>query len=271
MFTFYGTLDIPFGKVRVHSSGDFIPDLLMFGDGNAKIDEYISTFSLPSGYTCPGANQCKTMADKNTGKLRECAGCVFRCFSASQESLYPVVRRSRWGNFFRLNKCKTKWEMARLILESLPQSKFLPAVRIHVSGDFFSQMYFDAWMEVARRRPSVIFYAYTKSIPFWIKRLGSIPKNMKLTASLGGKFDDLIVKHKLKYCKVVFSVQEARNLRLEIDQDDSHAYESNKSFCVLLHGKQSAGSPAGLALIELSQKGIGGYGVQREKRLTAVA
>ena len=161
--------------------------------------------------------------------------------------------------------------MVKLIMASLPQSQFLPAVRIHVSGDFFSQMYFDAWLEVAKLRPKVIFYAYTKSIPFWIKRQRSIPKNMKLTASLGSKYDDLIIRHKLKSCQVVFTVQEATDLGLEIDHNDEHAYASDKSFCVLLHGKQKAGTQAAAALLELKHQGINGYGVQKEKRLTIVA
>jgi hypothetical protein len=264
---FYGTLEIPFR----HKPVETYPELLSLGRGNAKIDEYISTFSLPAGYTCPGANQCLSRVCRATGKIADGPATVFRCFSASQESLYPVVRKSRWGNFLRLKACRRKRDMARVILKSLPQSKFLPAVRIHVSGDFFSQMYFDAWMDVARKRPNVIFYAYTKSIPFWVKRKRNIPRNVNLTASLGSKYDDLIKRHKLKTCQVVFTVQEATKLRLPIDHNDEHAYESRKPFCVLLHGKQGAGTASAAALLKLKHAGINGYGVQKEKRVQVVA
>ena len=54
-------------------------------------------------------------------------------------------------------------EMVALILDSL--SPFAGYVRLHVSGDFFSQDYFDAWVEVARHRPRTLFYAYTKACP----------------------------------------------------------------------------------------------------------
>jgi hypothetical protein len=35
-------------------------------------------------------------------------------------------------------------------------------VRIHDSGDFFSDEYTQAWLRVMRARPTVLFYAYTK-------------------------------------------------------------------------------------------------------------
>ena len=60
--------------------------------------------------------------------------------------------------------------MAAVILGSL--SPCAGVVRVHDSGDFFSQEYFDAWLEVARGRPRTRFYAYTKSLPFWVARLG---------------------------------------------------------------------------------------------------
>jgi hypothetical protein len=52
--------------------------------------------------------------------------------------------------------------------------------------------------------------------------------NFKLTASEGGKHDDLIESESLKFAKVLFSIEEARELDLEIDHDDSHAYASDK-------------------------------------------
>lgn len=37
------------------------------------------------------------------------------------------------------------------------------AVRIHESGDFFSQKYLDAWISIIKAYPSLMFWAYTKS------------------------------------------------------------------------------------------------------------
>ena len=164
----------------------------------------------------------------------------------------------RWNNFAALHH-KTTLEMADLLSSALP--KKAKRVRIHEGGDFFSQAYFDAWLEVARRNPHVLFYAYTKSIPFWLARLDKLPSNIRLTASLGGTHDELAEKHELKTSYVAFS-EEAANIRgLEIDHDDSLAYGPNeKSFALLIHGTQPAGSEASKAKSLLRKtSGFTGY------------
>ena len=103
-------------------------------------------------------------------------------------------------------------------------------IRIHVSGDFFNINYLKAWILVAQRNPNLTFYAYTKSLTYWIEELNNIPVNLKLTASKGGKNDHLIEQYNLKFAQVVYSIEEAEQLGLEIDHDDSHAFSGNKSF-----------------------------------------
>jgi hypothetical protein len=62
-------------------------------------------------------------------------------------------------------------------------------VRIHDSGDFYSQQYLDSWIAIARKRPDVVFYAYTKSMDLnW----QSAPSNLRIVQSEGGKLDALI-------------------------------------------------------------------------------
>ena len=136
-----------------------------------------------------------------------------------------------------------------------------------MAGDFFNQTYFDAWMEIARKNPTRRFYGYTKALPLWVKHLDSIPKNFKLTASYGGTHDHLIGKHNLKFAKVVKSIEEAKILGLPIDHDDSLAYGSNKSFALLLHGQQPAGSIWAKAWSNLKKIGMGGYHRQKNGRV----
>ena len=227
--------------------------LLKFGKGNAKLNTAIATFSLPSGYTCPFASACKSFADKLTGTIKDAGGNLFRCFSASQECVYPQVRAQRWHNF---NLLQSVSDMAQLINASLLKQDY---IRVHVAGDFFSQDYFDAWMKVATLNPSKTFYAYTKSIPYWVARLGTIPANFKLTASFGGLHDELIEKNNLISAKVVFSTQAAKDLGLEIDTDDSHAILNTKSFALLIHGTQPKGSEASKAWQNVKKNEGGGY------------
>jgi len=235
--------------------------MLKFSSDNAKLKNIIS-LSLASGWSCPFANECYSKADPKSGKITDGPDTRFRCFSASQESLYPAVREQRNHNFNLLKNLKTTEEMIQLIQSSLPKVNKNgkgKIVRIHVAGDFFNQKYFDAWMSVAKNNPDRLFYAYTKSLQYWVNRLGSIPTNFKLNASKGGKLDSLIEQYNLKYAEVVYSEQEAIEKGLEIDHDDSHAYDYNHSFALLIHGTQPKGSKAAAAKSELAKQGWTGY------------
>jgi hypothetical protein len=141
--------------------------------------------------------------------------------------------------------------MAKEINHVLP--KKAGVIRIHVAGDFFNFKYFLAWCKVARMNPNVLFYAYTKSLKFWIQADAKnlIPDNLVLTASRGGRLDDLIESYNLRETIVVHSEQEAWDKGLEIDHDDSHAANPNsrdKDFALLIHGTQAKGSTAAEAL-----------------------
>src|SRR6187402_767742 len=214
--------------------------ILRFTLGNMKLQAGQWIFSLPAGHTCPGAQDCLARVNRHTGKLTDGPNAEFRCFSASAEAVYRGARELRWQNLDALQLAKTPTAMTTLLLNSLPDSATL--VRIHVSGDFFSLPYFDAWIAVANARPSVVFYAYTKSLHYWIERKDSIPSNLRLVASYGGKYDHLIAEHNLRFARVVYSRYEARKLKLAIDHDDSHAFKGNKSFALLIHGTQPKGS-----------------------------
>lgn len=228
---------------------------LKFGKGNAKLNKQIHTFSLPAGWSCPGAKECKSKVYIKDGKRKVSDGkyTKFRCFAASDEARYPGVYKARRFNFDKIRRTRGTENKAALILSSLP--KKAKYIRIHVSGDFFSQEYFDAWISVARCRPNITFYAYTKSIPYWINRIGEIPHNLVLTASYGGNFDSLIDQYNLRSAKVVFSEEEAKELGLEIDHDDSHAMKVGNSFALLIHGTQPKNSEAAKAKTKLKGKG----------------
>ena len=75
-----------------------------------------------------------------------------------------------------------------------------------------------------------------------------------MTASRGGKWDNLIDEKGWKEARVVYSEEEAADLGLEIDHDDTHAAFGKKSFALLLHGTQPKGSVAGEALKVINKK-----------------
>jgi hypothetical protein len=237
------------------------------GNQNSKLKKLealtgkkLYTYSTLSGHNCPGASLCmaKVILSPTGGRrLIDGKDQQFRCFSAQAEAAYTGVYNQRKHNHDLIRKTKTKKDLVALIQKSLPKDAEI--VRINVAGDIQSQKVFDAWLEIAQKNKNVIFYAYTKSIPFWVKRLGKIPDNLRLVASIGGRYDDLISKHKLRSAKVVFSHKEAKDLGLEIDYDDSHACldkYKNQSFCLLLHGQQQANSEASKALQILKKEKV---------------
>jgi hypothetical protein len=240
---------------------------LTFGQGNAKLTKRIATFSLPAGWACPSAFNCLSKANPETGKLTDGPNCLFRCYAATSEARLPAVRRSRWHNLNLLKECCTTAKMTELILASLP--KEFDLIRIHVSGDFFSDAYFKAWLEVARQRPGIIFYGYTKSIRFWIDNQASIPANFRLVASMGGKEDSLAKMHNLVTAVVVYSPEEAEQKGIEIDHDDSHAINPVKSFALLIHGGQPKGNTASVAW-EKIKRTVGGYSTKRQRNILTI-
>lgn len=222
--------------------------LKIYVGGNAKLPIDTASFSLPSGFTCPGALTCLSKADKDTGRITDGPDIAFRCFSASQEAAYPSLRRARWHNFEMLQRAKSRERMRNLILDSLPPDRKWNRIRVHIAGDFYSLDYLKAWLDVMSIRSDKMAYAYTKSAHH-LKALRDegfgLPDNFKFVLSWGGKFDHLYEELAMTTAKVIFHPDDAEGLA--IDHDDSHASNPEKDFALLLHNTQPAGSTAGLA------------------------
>jgi hypothetical protein len=234
-----------------------VPDLKEFLNGNKEV----YSFDLLSGFSCPFANECLSKAIENNGRrtIKDGPNTKFRCFSASQEVQYTNVYNLRKQNFDTLKSIKTIGGMVSEIESNMPAN--LGICRIHVAGDFWSSKYFAAWINIATRNPGRLFYAYTKSIKYWVEfsKLGLIPSNLVLTASLGGRLDNLAAKYKLRTARVVFSEQQAADLGLEIDHTDEHAANPNtkdKDFALLIHGTMPKGSEAAAAIKELKKNKV---------------
>jgi len=66
------------------------------------------------------------------------------------------------------------------------------AVRIHDSGDFYSEQYLYLWFAIAADNPQVLFYAYTKEVAMLKQHGNEAPINFRWLYSTGGLQDDLI-------------------------------------------------------------------------------
>jgi len=213
---------------------------------------------LPAGFTCPAAALCQTFANRRTGRQTKGKKQEFSCFASDLEARYTNVRNAHWHNFDCIRPLlRDVQAMADLIEASLfppihPKSRKLPVkvVRIHASGDFFSKSYYEAWVEVTRRRPNVLFFAYTKEYPLMKEYR---PPNFALTLSKGGDYDDIARAEgyfqeeergddgKHPSCTVVKDAKEAAKLGLPVacatptSPDDLEYIVANRSFAIILH------------------------------------
>lgn len=237
---------------------------------NSKLKKKLNAYSfdLPAGHTCPGASLCfaRSILDSNNKvKIIDAPEGVsveswnkkngitpennIRCYAASGERMSPV-RDLRYNNYNYLIENKDRYvEIISEMIEKIKPEK-RKYFRLHSSGDFFSRSYYDAWLKVARKYPETIFYCYTKMAPFVLSTEKDIPDNMRVTLSIGGKWDKEIQEYekaknrKVKIARVVFTEEEAEKLNLEIDRTDELASTSNRDFAILIHGQQPKGTRA---------------------------
>jgi Gene product 88 len=130
-------------------------------------------FGIPADHTfgagmntCPSALACRAV-----------------CFAKQGTYNFPAVKAARMANL----DASMGASFVADTIAALRRKRSYNVVRIHDSGDFYSQAYYDAWCEIARAMPDKVFYAYTKSmhLDLW----GGKPDNFRLVQSLGGKHD----------------------------------------------------------------------------------
>ena len=238
-------------------------DKLRFGDGrsNGKLSKWkgLYTFSLPAGRACQFARECRSRVEElPDGRRRIVDGphTKFRCFGASSEirsrGLHNLVTR----NYELVMNTQLEIEaLTRLIDRSIPDGA--QYIRLHATGgDLISEEYLLSWMEIAKLYPDVLFYGYTKAMPYYIKFKDTFPENLRLTPSRGGSHDFYIDQESLHEARVVLHPDEAEALGWPIDHDDSHAMAADHSFCLLIHGVQPKGGKAAEALKILRKEGV---------------
>ena len=230
--------------------------MFVFSPPNIKTEQLgdVHSLSYTAGKTCPYAKLCKSWVENH--RIVDGPHCQWRCYGASMEVRCPPLRKRNLHNqkVLRTALKHSKNELKRQIRYAIPLG--VRIIRLHVTGDFVSQRHFDAWLEICQENPALHVYAYTKSLPFWVKRLKDIPTNFSLTASYGGTKDALIGEYGLKSATVVFSEAEADSLGLVIDDTEQAACYGDESFALLLHNVQPKGTPAAKAWEKLRREKI---------------
>ena len=110
--------------------------------GNSKLDPSVLTFDTPAIVTCGN-----------------CKNCARKCYAMKSQRLWADTYNARALHLWLAVKQPEYLES--LICAQLEKAD-QPYVRLHSSGDFFSQSYIDMWARIAAAFPRKRFYFYTK-------------------------------------------------------------------------------------------------------------
>lgn len=185
----------------------------------------ILNFSLPAYKTQNNKMVCPFAKD-----------CVKYCYAQKGNYRYPSVKKGL-NNRYELSKKEEFVTImnANILLERPTH------VRIHDSGDFYSVDYLNKWVQIAKDNKEVIFYAYTKSIPFFktTKEMNTtflLPKNLIIIFSEGSKKDNLINTDTDRHSRIFKDINEMkRQGYINASDNDLNAITDNKKVGLLLH------------------------------------
>ena len=151
--------------------------------------------------TCPNAGICANL-----------------CYARSGTYNFSNSKKAHLAKLEMVLNDLAGWELQ--LVEELKAKRYRGGkwVRIHDSGDFFSNAYFEAWVRIAQSTPDVRFYAYTKEVK--MVKSYTLPENLIIIFSMGGKQDRLIDTNVDRHADV-FPTLEALLDAGYTDQEDS--------------------------------------------------
>ena len=172
-------------------------NLLTNGNRELKADG-IFTWSLP-------ALAAKLSTGKNMLVCPSAGVCANLCYARSGTYNFSNVKAAHTKNLELILDNPIGWK--NRLKEELKTKRYQggKSVRIHDSGDFFSDAYFELWLDIITDNPDVFFYAYTKEVAM-VKRY-ELPKNFVIIFSMGGTQDHLVDKENDRHADVFPSLE----------------------------------------------------------------
>lgn len=128
-------------KVQRHSSEVDLRDQPSICRGNEKLGTQVWTFSLPPVVTCAVATPA----------------CLQSCYAMKYANRFSVVLL----DYTRNMACTHRDDFAEVMRTLLLKSR-VKILRLHVSGEFYSNTYLHKWIEIARHSTATIF-CYTRA------------------------------------------------------------------------------------------------------------
>ena len=106
------------------------------------------------------------------------AHCDTYCYGKHGNYFFGSVKNRMDENY----KCSKKSNFVKKMSEQLQElsQAGLKYVRLHATGDFYSDKYFEKWIALARKFPSIIFLAYTRNTDIDFSKA---PDNLRLRFS----------------------------------------------------------------------------------------
>lgn len=190
-----------------------------------KSDVRTFNFGIPAFQSSTGLKTCP-----NAG------ACAKGCYALAGAYRFSNVAKAFEA---RLEATQTFGFVTTMISEI--QARKAERVRIHDSGDFYSQEYLDKWCTIMEALPKVQFYAYTKQVKMFKEYQYILPKNFTVVFSYGGLQDALIDRTKDRHSRVFDSVDtlKAEGYTDTSETDDAAANPAIRCIGLVYHGTKS--------------------------------
>lgn len=196
---------------------------LKWSTNNSKLKKTGTvSFNLPAFRSADGFTVCP-----------KAGGCATLCYARQGYYVMPQVAAAREFNLNIVRNDLKKF--VSMAIEDLKQLKNT-TVRIHDSGDFFSQEYLNAWFEIAKVFPEKRMYAYTKSLHLSRELC---PENFQIIQSVGGLLDSEI--DPTKSHSRIFSTDYQRKKAGYVDgnKNDQPAIDGAVRIGLVYHGSKN--------------------------------
>jgi hypothetical protein len=184
--------------------------------GNGKLHKMF-VFDLPAVKTCLNCKDCKAT-----------------CYAMQAQIQYPNTRVFRETNLHLF--LNNREILSNLIKMQLSRAR-TTVVRLHGSGEFFSQDYIEFWADIISQFPEIRFYVYTKVEQILdFSNINSL-NNFNLISS----FIDCNLNYgSLTYCQMLQNKYNAFICPCGINNDiqcgiDCKYCITNKNVCFLIH------------------------------------
>lgn len=129
---------------------------------NPTMPSNVGIFNIPPLLTCYPSKWCKE-----------------HCYALHRRFLWPSVKKAMMWRY----KQSLKKDFVSKMIEELKRRKSIKRVRIHITGDFYSEEYIYKWAEIAKNFSNIIFRTNTKQIRFFPLMKKIFPINVVIRES----------------------------------------------------------------------------------------